>query len=86
MPPCCGWALPRGALNLAIYGTTIAAFERENGIVRGEPKSILTASAFGEYFPNPGRWDGLTKEWGSGPYNLEDVPLGRLDAPGWRAG
>lgn len=43
-----------GALNLLIYSGTIAAFEREQGIVRGEPRSILSASAFGEYFPNPG--------------------------------
>eukprot|EP00929_Paragymnodinium_shiwhaense_P106846 TRINITY_DN7261_c0_g1_i1.p1 TRINITY_DN7261_c0_g1~~TRINITY_DN7261_c0_g1_i1.p1 ORF type:complete len:389 (-),score=79.30 TRINITY_DN7261_c0_g1_i1:564-1667(-) len=60
-----------GVLNLMIYGTTIAAFERENGIVRGEPASIKTASAFGEYFPNPG----LSKEWGGGPYSQDDVTV-----------
>jgi hypothetical protein len=48
------FAVKKGALNLLIYGSTIAAFERENGITRGEAKSILSASAFGEYFPNPG--------------------------------
>eukprot|EP00913_Durusdinium_trenchii_P035940 g33628.t1 len=47
-------AMLAGALNLLIYSGTIAAFEREQGIVRGEPRSILSASAFGEYFPNPG--------------------------------
>lgn len=73
-------AMLAGALNLLIYGSTIAAFERENGITRGEAKSILSASAFGEYFPNPG----LTKEWGSGPYALEDVSvLGALLTEAW---
>ena len=28
-------------------------FERANGITRGAPQSVLTAAAFGEYFPNP---------------------------------
>jgi len=73
-------AMLAGALNLLIYGSTIAAFERENGIQRGEPKSILSASAFGEYFPNPG----LTKEWGSGPYVQEDVSVfGALMTEAW---
>ncbi|CAK9102825.1 Glycerol uptake facilitator protein [Durusdinium trenchii] len=64
-------AMLAGALNLLIYSGTIAAFEREQGIVRGEPRSILSASAFGEYFPNPG----LSKEYGSGPYAQEDVSV-----------
>ncbi|CAK9102775.1 Glycerol uptake facilitator protein (Glycerol diffusion facilitator) [Durusdinium trenchii] len=64
-------AMLAGALNLLIYSGTIAAFEREQGIVRGEPRSILSASAFGEYFPNPG----LSKEYGSGPHAQEDVSV-----------
>eukprot|EP00930_Biecheleria_cincta_P098503 TRINITY_DN90155_c0_g1_i1.p1 TRINITY_DN90155_c0_g1~~TRINITY_DN90155_c0_g1_i1.p1 ORF type:complete len:367 (-),score=54.55 TRINITY_DN90155_c0_g1_i1:118-1218(-) len=64
-------AMLAGVINLLVFGGTIAAFERENGIVRGEPKSILSASAFGEYFPNPG----LSKEWGSGPYIQDDVSV-----------
>merc|ERR1712029_1127387 len=60
-----------GLLNLCIYWGTIKAFEREHGIVRGEPKSIRSASAFGEYFPNPG----LSVEWGGGPYRQEDVSV-----------
>jgi glycerol uptake facilitator-like aquaporin len=67
-------------INLGVYGSTIEAFERENDIVRGEPKSILTASAFGEYFPNPG----LTKEWEGGPYEENDVSvLGALLTEAW---
>eukprot|EP00793_Prasinoderma_coloniale_P005228 PRCOL_00000989-RA len=42
-----------GALNLMIFNGIIHHYERSNGIVRGEPESILTAAAFGEYFPNP---------------------------------
>lgn len=59
-----------GVLNLVCFASTIAAFERSNGIVRGEPASIKSALAFGEYFPNPG----LSLEWGSGPYTQDDVP------------
>lgn len=42
-----------GIINLIIYGSTIESFERKNNITRGDEKSILTAKAFGEYFPNP---------------------------------
>lgn len=67
-------------LNLGIYAGTINAFERANNIVRGEPKSILTASAFGEYFPNPG----LSTEFGSGPYHPDDVsPLHACFVEAW---
>jgi len=47
-------AMLGGLINLAVYSNTIEAFERANGIVRGEPKSMMSALAFGEYFPNPG--------------------------------
>ena len=60
-----------GAFNLLLHGATLRAFERKNGIVRGEPKSILSASGFGEYFPNPG----FSQEYGNGPYSEEDVGL-----------
>jgi len=60
-------------INIAVYSNTIEAYERENGIVRGEPKSILTAAAFGEYFPNPG----LSHEFGGGPYNPDDVSVAK---------
>ncbi|KAJ1451117.1 aquaporin-like protein [Pelagophyceae sp. CCMP2097] len=61
-------AICGGALNLAIYSGTITAFERSRGITRGSPESILSASAFGEYFPNPG----LTLNHG-GVYRQDDV-------------
>lgn len=60
-----------GAVNLAIYSDTIASFERANHIVRGEPQSIRSALAFGEYFPNPG----LSLEYASGPYKQSDVSM-----------
>jgi len=43
-----------GALNLALFGPLFTAFEAREGIVRGEGGSVVTAAAFGEYFPNPG--------------------------------
>jgi len=66
-------AIAAAALNLAIYSDTISAFERNNNIIRGEPNSILTASAFGEYFPNPG----LTKEYGGAHYQMGDVSVAK---------
>lgn len=39
---------------LGLFAGFLAAKEREKGVVRGEPGSIVTAMCFGEYFPNPG--------------------------------
>jgi glycerol uptake facilitator protein len=36
-----------------MFGGFLAAKEREKGVVRGEPGSIVTAMCYGEYFPNP---------------------------------
>jgi len=62
-------AIMGGAINLGVYDSTIKAFERSINCNRGDPCSIKSASAFGEYFPNPG----LTQEWGSGPYTQDDI-------------
>lgn len=43
-----------GAFNLMIFSSAFAQFESDNNITRGSPESIITASAFGEYFPVPG--------------------------------
>lgn len=43
-----------GAINLALFGPLFSSLEARQGIVRGEAASVVTASAFGEYFPNPG--------------------------------
>jgi len=73
-------AILAGMINLLVYSDTIEAFERENSIVRGEPASIKTAMAFGEYFPNPG----LSKEWGTGPFIQSDVSVAKaLGVEAW---
>jgi len=73
-------AIFAACLNLAIFSDTIEAFERRNEIVRGEPKSILSALAFGEYFPNPG----LAKRYGGSHYLVEDVTVAKaLFVEGW---
>lgn len=36
-----------------IFSGSIARFEDEQGITRGEPGSVVTAAMYGEYFPNP---------------------------------
>lgn len=42
------------AILFAIFGPTIAHYESVNEIVRGTGDSVITASIFGEFFPNPG--------------------------------
>jgi glycerol uptake facilitator-like aquaporin len=69
-----------GAINLLVYNSSIKAFERSIGCKRGDPCSIKTAAAFGEYFPNPG----LSVEWGQGPYTQDDVtPLYAMLVEAW---
>lgn len=42
-----------GAFNLMVFGPSFRYYESENDIIRGEESSLITASAFGEYFPAP---------------------------------
>jgi glycerol uptake facilitator protein len=44
-----GAVLGSGVL-LAMYGSTIAAFEKTNNVVRASASGIASAKAFGEYF------------------------------------
>ena len=37
-----------------LFSPKLAALEKSLGIVRGQPGSEITASCYGEYFPNPG--------------------------------
>ena len=77
-------AAAAAALNLVIYGSTIAAFERSNGIVRGQADSVRSAMAFGEYFPNPDLTHG---QGANGPYIPEDVsPIHALLIEAWGTG
>lgn len=74
-------AAAAAALNLVIYGSTITAFERSNGIVRGQADSVRSAMAFGEYFPNPDLTHG---QGANGPYIPEDVtPVHALLIEAW---
>ena len=41
------------AMMYAMYWDSIALYERQNNITRGENTSVVTASIFGTYFPNP---------------------------------
>lgn len=43
-----------GAFNLLVYGPFFRYYESSRNIERGSIESIITASAFGEYFPSPG--------------------------------
>ena len=48
-----------------IYGGFITEYEITHQIVRGDANSVITASMFGEFFPNPG-FSGIIKsasEW-----------------------
>lgn len=46
-------AILAGCAVLWTFGSAITNFEASNGITRGEPESVQSAMAFGEYFPNP---------------------------------
>lgn len=48
-----GAFLAAAALNL-LFGPALTAKEQSKGVVRGEPGSVITASCYGEYYPNPG--------------------------------
>lgn len=63
----CGWgcvgpyvvaqlagAFVAAALLSVLFGGFLVEKERQAGVRRGEPGSIITAMCYGEYFPNPG--------------------------------
>ena len=47
-------AFAAAAVLYFIFGDALAAFERANHLVRGEPGSEASAMVFGEFFPSPG--------------------------------
>lgn len=58
-------AFASAAVLYLIYGGFIADYELAHQITRGDASSIITASMFGEFFPNPG-FSGIIKsasEW-----------------------
>jgi len=69
-------AILAGVMNLGVFAPMILRMEARDGILRGSEQSVLTASAFGEYFPNPGMFPGesfvtpftafLVEAWGTG--------------------
>jgi glycerol uptake facilitator protein len=47
-------AFAAAAVLCLIFGDALRAYEKTNGIVRGQSGSEATAMVFGEFFPNPG--------------------------------
>lgn len=60
-------AIIAAAVLFGLFSGFLAAKEREKGVVRGQPGSIVTAMCYGEYYPNPG---GLAVS--DGPFNSAD--------------
>lgn len=58
-----GGAFVAAAALFAIYGPNLAAKEREQGVVRGEPGSIVTAMCYGEFYPNPAPLAAAPEGW-----------------------
>jgi glycerol uptake facilitator protein len=58
----CGAFLAAAAL-FVIYGPNLKAKEDELGVKRGELGSIVTASCYGEFYPNPGGLKLATGKW-----------------------
>ncbi len=64
-------AMLAASILFVLFGPQLAAKEREKGIVRGQPESVVTAMCYGEYFPNPGgisstseqNWQAKYSEW-----------------------
>eukprot|EP00418_Pyrodinium_bahamense_P019271 CAMPEP_0179128050 /NCGR_PEP_ID=MMETSP0796-20121207/60692_1 /TAXON_ID=73915 /ORGANISM="Pyrodinium bahamense, Strain pbaha01" /LENGTH=501 /DNA_ID=CAMNT_0020826873 /DNA_START=58 /DNA_END=1563 /DNA_ORIENTATION=+ len=57
-------------INLAMFGEYFAKYDKANGVQRGDPGSVYSARAFGEYFPNPGPF---AAEWGDGTRDSGDM-------------
>lgn len=78
-----------GLVNVIVHAPTIETFERAHGIVRGQPESVLSAAAFGQYFPNPSLVgaDGGKRGTGTFQYAAEDVSaLWALLVEAWGTG
>jgi glycerol uptake facilitator protein len=58
----CGSILAASVL-FVIFGPHLIVKERDKGVTRGEPGSIVTAMCYGEYFPNPGGLAALTEPY-----------------------
>lgn len=54
-------AILAAATLYVLFGPFLAAKEAEKQVVRGTPGSIITATCYGEYFPNPGGLAGGTE-------------------------
>lgn len=56
-------AVAAGCINLAVFGELFDRFDAKRGCRRGEPCSVFSAMAFGEYAPNPGAFGA---DWANG--------------------
>lgn len=68
-------AMLAASVLFVIFSPQLDAKEREKGIDRGQPESVVTAMCYGEYFPNPGgvasaneqNWLAKYTEWRTKP-------------------
>jgi glycerol uptake facilitator protein len=51
------------ALLFLIYKGPLEAKEKEKGVVRGQPGSVITAMCYGEFYPNPGALATSEEPW-----------------------
>jgi len=56
--------------NVAMFGEYFNRLDRLNNATRGDPGSVFSAMAFGEYFPNPGPF---RSEWGDGSKDSSEM-------------
>lgn len=63
-------AMAAAAVLYTAFNSFVVAKEHQRQVARGEPGSVITATCFGEYFPNPGGFAA-----GNGP-----LSAGELDA------
>jgi glycerol uptake facilitator protein len=55
--------VPITTLFRSIYKGPLYAKEKEKGVTRGQPGSIITAMCYGEFYPNPGALAASTEPW-----------------------
>ncbi len=72
-----GAVLAAGTLYI-LFQSSLVAYEKNLGIVRGQPESVLSAACYGEYFLNPGDYQpavGNRVESDKLHQHLEQLPL-----------
>jgi glycerol uptake facilitator protein len=73
-------AFGAAAVLFALYQPLMAERERIKGVERGQPGSEITATCYGEYFPNPGPMAGGDTQYSSERHAIHNLRVSHLAA------